>query len=345
MRIIRQISLYLARRMMNIYFMEKVEISVVVPVYKVEVYLNRCVDSILTQTFQNLEVILVNDGSPDNSGMICEDYLRQDCRVKVIHQSNKGVTAARKLGLEIAVGKYVCFVDGDDYLLEDSLQVLYDIVESENLDIVMGSYEERSEDGNVLNKIYYQQKEYTGREFVEVLSAGLNNALWGCLYRKNLFDVDTLNIPSEIKRGEDLIMKIRLALKAKRIKVVSDIVYCYVQRRSSVMHTFKPTLGYWKLYHSHLFPPSQNSINKKWLEKIKIQYALYLLRSVLTDDFDPRDPWLLGIEEAVRRLRFPLKKRLYLRLFTSPFARRVILFAHRYHLKDRLQACLGRGKK
>ena len=94
-------------------------ISVIVPVYKVEPYINHCVDSILAQTYRDFELILVDDGSPDNCGKICDEYAKQDSRVHVIHQENKGVSAARNAGISLAKGEYISFIDGDDYVEKD----------------------------------------------------------------------------------------------------------------------------------------------------------------------------------------------------------------------------------
>ena len=101
-------------------------ISIIVPVYKVEQYLHRCIDSILAQTYPNLEIILVDDGSPDRSGEICDEYAEKDSRIKVIHQKNAGVSTARNAGLDICTGEYVAFVDSDDYLESDMIQKLQD---------------------------------------------------------------------------------------------------------------------------------------------------------------------------------------------------------------------------
>ena len=101
-------------------------ISVIVPVYKVERYLNRCVDSILAQTYQNLEIILVDDGSPDRCGAICDEYAKKDSRICVIHQENRGVSAARNTGLDACTGQFVTFVDSDDYIEQDLIQRLFD---------------------------------------------------------------------------------------------------------------------------------------------------------------------------------------------------------------------------
>ena len=99
-------------------------ISVIVPVYKVEQYLHRCVDSILAQTYTNLEIILIDDGSPDRSGAICDEYAAKDSRIRVIHQKNAGLGAARNAGLDVCSGEYIAFVDSDDTLPEDALEQL-----------------------------------------------------------------------------------------------------------------------------------------------------------------------------------------------------------------------------
>ena len=112
------------------------KISVIVPVYKVESYLHRCVDSILNQTHRELEVILVDDGSPDNSGKICDEYAAKDHRVKVIHKKNEGSSCARNAGLDIATGDYISFVDSDDYINESMLESMLNNLLEHNLDVV-----------------------------------------------------------------------------------------------------------------------------------------------------------------------------------------------------------------
>ncbi len=115
--------------------MQKPLVSVVVPVYKAEKYIHRCIDSILNQTLTDLELILVDDGSPDNSGVICDEYALTDNRVKVFHQKNKGVCAARNKGIDNAKGEYISFVDSDDYLRDSALEVLYKDITEHNADI------------------------------------------------------------------------------------------------------------------------------------------------------------------------------------------------------------------
>ncbi len=114
----------------------QVKISVVIPVYNVEAYLRECVDSVLDQTFQDFEIILVDDGATDSSGAICDEYAQKDERIRVIHQPNGGLSAARNTGLDAATGKYVYFLDSDDYIRQDSLKLLFDLAEQEQADVV-----------------------------------------------------------------------------------------------------------------------------------------------------------------------------------------------------------------
>ena len=117
------------------------KISIIVPIYNIEKYLPRCLDSILAQTYKNLEVILVDDGSVDNSGMIADKYARNDQRIIVIHQVNKGVSAARNAGLDLATGDYIGFVDGDDYIEPDMYEILMRIIDEQQVDIAHCGYQ------------------------------------------------------------------------------------------------------------------------------------------------------------------------------------------------------------
>ena len=115
-------------------------ISVIVPVYKVEPYIRKCVDSILGQTFSDIQVILVDDGSPDQCGKICDEYAKQDNRVEVIHKENGGLSDARNEGVKYATGKYILFVDSDDYIAEDLVEKTVEVAETQNCDIVLFDY-------------------------------------------------------------------------------------------------------------------------------------------------------------------------------------------------------------
>lgn len=116
------------------------KISVIVPIYNVEKYLNKCIDSIVNQTYKNLEIILIDDGSTDGSGDICDEYAGRDMRIKVFHQENKGVVAARKVGIKNATGEYIGFVDGDDYIDSNMFAELYHLINKKEADIVSSGW-------------------------------------------------------------------------------------------------------------------------------------------------------------------------------------------------------------
>ena len=116
--------------------MQQPKVSIIVPVYGVELYLDRCLQSLLRQTLKDIEIILVDDGSPDRCPQMCDVYALKDCRIKVIHKNNSGLGEARNSGLEIATGEYIAFVDSDDYVENNMYECLYDIATNEKCDIV-----------------------------------------------------------------------------------------------------------------------------------------------------------------------------------------------------------------
>src|SRR3990167_7926574 len=117
-----------------------VEISVIVPIFRIEPYLPKCVESLLKQSFLNFELILVDDGSPDNCPQICDDYAKLDPRVRVIHKENGGLLSARKAGLKAATGKYISYVDGDDWVDKYYLDILYKLMEANEADLVVTAH-------------------------------------------------------------------------------------------------------------------------------------------------------------------------------------------------------------
>ena len=139
---------------------EKKKISVVVPIYNVEKYLPECIESVQNQSYMNLEIILVDDGSPDNSGKIADEYAKKDGRIKVIHKKNGGLSDARNAGIEVATGDYIMFLDSDDLLTADACKVLEEKIEKENADYVIGNYINCHEDGTLWEKPIFNLEKY-----------------------------------------------------------------------------------------------------------------------------------------------------------------------------------------
>jgi len=214
--------------------MEK--ISVIVPVYKVEEYLRKCVDSIINQSHSNLEIILVDDGSPDNCPAICDDYAKIDSRVKVIHKTNGGLSDARNAGLDIAAGEYIFFVDSDDWIENNTISECRRVLIEQKADAVITMF--YNSVGEISTK-----RTGTGTEGdIQTLGASealavtmferLRLAAWGNLYKKSLFD------GMRFKKGyiyEDLELLPKMLLKAEKITLYYKAFYNYLEREGSIM--------------------------------------------------------------------------------------------------------------
>lgn len=217
--------------------MTKGLIGVIVPVYKVEKYIAECIESILAQTYTNFRLILVDDGTPDDAGKICDEYAKKDPRITVIHQQNAGATRARAHGVEEATDcEYIAFVDSDDTIAPNYLQLLHSAM-SEEVDIVLNE----SADHPVSLPI----KKYR----TQLIGDNRNIDIGPCnkLFRRELFSAHTFDIPRNIVVGEDMLMNIRLAFASKREAIAiinSPGMYYYRQNESSITHSFKSTPEY-----------------------------------------------------------------------------------------------------
>ena len=214
--------------------METAKISVIVPIYKVEKYLKKCVDSIINQTYTNLEIILVEDGSPDNSGKICDEYAKKDGRIKVIHKENCGLSDARNVGIEQATGDYIATVDSDDYIDVDFIEVLYNIIKEFDADMSVCSACIVQEDDSPKFSNGQQAYVMNGKEAIHALICDKTISVnaWDKLYKKELFK--GIKYPKGLLY-EDLATTYKLIDRCQRVCVTDAKKYAYVQRKSSIM--------------------------------------------------------------------------------------------------------------
>lgn len=216
------------------------EISMIVPVYQVEKYISQCIDSVLKQTFQDFELILVDDGSKDNSGMICDCYAAKDDRILVIHTDNRGAAAARNAGLERASGKYITFLDGDDYLAENMLARLYEVIDGSEYDMVVCDFLNLLTDEKDNFIVHLQEKTVTGREILEHLKNGKNygvwTIVWNKIYKRKV--LENLSFPDG-KYFEDEFFSDQFYLKSNQIHVIPDVLCYHRVLASSTMNTQK----------------------------------------------------------------------------------------------------------
>lgn len=200
-------------------------ISVIIPVYKVEKYIHRCVDSVLAQTFTDFEVILVDDSSPDDCGKICDAYAEKDDRIRVIHQVNQGVGAARNHGISLAAGEYLYFIDSDDYMDPASLEILLNLAEKEGADYVIGGHHRVEPDGSTPNhSAEWPDVKDTEDIRIALLRNKIPNFVWGRLSKKSLWK--NLAFPAGLLY-EDMYITAELSYRAEKIAVTKEPLYYY----------------------------------------------------------------------------------------------------------------------
>ena len=250
--------------------MQKHLVSVIVPVYKAEKYLHRCINSILNQTYDNIEVILIDDGSPDNSGVICDLYAEKDQRVKVFHKKNEGVSVARNIGLDNSTGAYICFVDSDDYIAPN---LIYD-----NLNYAI----EKDADVVCFNYIFdYGTHKQPSNEYklsstdISIITDFLNDkgsrAVWNKFYKRSIFA--ELRFPTKMTFAEDWYVLSSIYIYANKIVSTVKAYYFYdVTNLDSLMHNTNPRYEYF------------NFICKK--------HQLQLLETQLNQMLDQKEFWM-----------------------------------------------------
>lgn len=232
-------------------------ISIIIPVYNVEKYLRRCMDSILNQDYKNIEIILINDGSTDKSEYICKEYSERNKNIKFISQNNKGIAETRNIGLKHATGEYVTFLDSDDWVESNIYSILIRTAEEYNSDIVVCGYNKYYEGGRIQSLTPYKEiTHFNGKEaLAENLKGNITTVLWDKLYRRSLFD--GVKIPN-IKCFEDQMPNLITLLKSSKVTCIPNKLVYYFYREDSITNT--------KTVESKLTLFEQLEIMKKFLE-------------------------------------------------------------------------------
>lgn len=206
------------------------EISIIVPVYNVESYLHRCLESIINQSFKDIEIILVNDGSTDKSPLICEEYLNKDCRVKLINKKNGGLSSARNAGMKVATGKYIGFVDSDDWIEYDMYEHLYHLIIDTDSDVADIQSISTSKPINI-KKRKEEILTYEGKEILlNYLKVG-QYSVWRKLYNKKV--LENIEFP-EGKINEDIATNFKILKKACKIVKSNQVKYYYFNNTNSI---------------------------------------------------------------------------------------------------------------
>ena len=287
-------------------------ISIIVPIYNVEKYLEKCIESILHQTYEKFELILVDDGSPDSCGKICDDYSKNDRRIKVIHKKNGGLSDARNAGIEIAKGEYIGFIDSDDYISPDMYKELLDGCLKNQADIAMCGRYIVSEGYEVLKEEFiidglekYSSKTAIGKL---LLWDSCDSAAWDKLYKKSLFE--GIQYPIGVM-SEDYDVTSRLFAKANRIIHVGKALYYYVQRNGSITKQRFNRNRFETIYQVYNLASFVNSSYPELKDNARYFVAQHLISlerySLRCDDVEYTKEMKMTIHECIRNTESVIK--------------------------------------
>lgn len=234
--------------------------SVVVPIYKVEQYLPKCIESLIKQTLEDIEIILVDDGSPDKCGEICDYYSSLDDRIKVIHKKNEGVSAARNDGLKVAKGDWILFCDSDDWMEENALEILYRTGEDNKVDLVIADVYKVYNEKQVYNQLFSEQFTYRSRdEIAQLIRQGIYHTYnplppdhytntgyggpWNKAVRREILVKNNIEFDLSVKSiGDDLLYVLATLSSVSSVSYIQKPVYNYRILENSTLHSYKPTI-------------------------------------------------------------------------------------------------------
>lgn len=302
------------------------EISIIVPVYNKEEYLRCCIDSILTQTFTDFELLLIDDGSTDKSGLICDEYALKDSRVRVFHKENGGVISARKVGCMNAASNYIYFSDADDYINKDAIATIINEIDDE-IDIILF--------GQTLNGIFSSEEYVTG-----LLTRTIRWSNCGNLYKKYLFDESTFETSRYFNVGEDFLTALRIAGNLRRKVLVKNIHnYNYRMVSNSAMATYNRTLEYEEAMIGEV-----NRIVKAYnnTQKPLFEYNIMMLGGLiglgLLTTFEKN--WIIDIINESRFVDLTYRQSIIIKSTSSIYWRKMLTIER--SLKEFIRRLLGR---
>lgn len=314
-------------------------ISVIVPVFKVEDYINRCVESLISQTILNIEIILVDDGSPDNCPVICDELAKKDSRIKVVHKKNGGLSSARNAGLMVAKGKYIGFVDSDDDVELNMYEKMVSVAEQHNVDFVMADYRRILSDGTSYIKTldidggFYNRGKIISDIFPnlimrESIEYGPLLSVWHCIYQKDFLDKYNLRFDEEVKWSEDNIFSAIMGYQcASFYYMKGEALYHYYQNEGTITTSYRK--GAWGVYHTmnrHLHSFFDKVEDYDFSNQLDLHIIFYACNCINQEAKLPKKQAINGIEQilnsddlvnafhSISLINYPLKLRLQLSL-------------------------------
>ena len=268
------------------------KVSIIVPVYNVEKYLNKCLNSLVNQTFKDIEIIIINDGSPDNSKQIIENYkAKYDNIIKVINQQNQGLSASRNNGLKIASGDYIIFVDSDDYIELNMVEKMYNKILEEQADVVICGNNVVNEDYKLISKTF--PNKYESYNFITQMIFG-NLSAWNKIIRKSILNDSTLLFRKNVWY-EDIDFSFKLFLKSKKICILHENLYNYSLRPGSIMSSknLVKNLDLIDAFDEIISSAKKNNCYEKYYNEIEFLVINHLYIScvvrIITNDYSSKN--------------------------------------------------------
>lgn len=273
--------------------------SIIIPVYNVENYIEQCLESVVTQEFDSFEVILVDDGSTDSSGVLCDAYAEKYPKVTVIHQENKGLAGARNTGLDKASGEWILFVDSDDWIESGMLRRLYERMSEEDADLYSYNVYKTDEQGTVTEKLlftpenreisFYNEKDRFVYFTEQLMQYKTGWEVWSRVFRRSIIEKNKLRFRNCAEVfAEDYLFTFQYLLFAQRVKQLCAVFYYYRQRANSLLHRLDKgsvlrRLYHWAEYAAASIKKNQMSYFKKQFPLIYFQLINYHLQTMLVD--------------------------------------------------------------
>lgn len=280
-------------------------VSVIVPIYNVEQYLDRCLTSIVNQSYQELEIILVDDGSPDKCPLLCEEWAKRDSRIKVIHKKNAGLGYARNTGIEHATGEYICFFDSDDYVDKSTIEKALSLARKEKAELVVFGSNRVNKDGNVTTQTVpaSEKSSYHGEDVQKIflpdlLECGIQEtsihnlclSAWSCLFSMELIESTQWRFESERRIiSEDSYSLLRLYKDVNCVAILSEPLYYYCENGESLTQTYRAD-RYEKLKHYYrqmLILAAQMGYNEEVFRRIAslfFSYSIGAMKQIVEAD-------------------------------------------------------------
>lgn len=299
------------------------KVTIIVPIYNAEKYLYACVDSVLEQTYKDFELLLIDDGSKDNSGIICDEYAKKDGRIRVFHKQNGGVSSARNMGLDNAIGEWILFVDADDYITPECLGVLMSTSNLTCVDIIQYSYFRVTEHGNVLkrksdcgNTRFLTKKQY-------ISSRKMTFCVCGTLYRH--FTVKNIRFDETLKLAEDQLFVMQAMRGAENVAKIEIPMYAYRINPRSVTHNSRSQDAYQSMLKLATVVQSMPMF-KYQIDTMVVQFVFIIIRNGDYSNYDKRLKCLFMWENPQVMRYNTWKKNVFILLAKVDFSFACLLF-------------------